>query len=109
MNERVVTLFVFQKVRQSNKLVLEFQSAFVLFSLLIEVALLILSDIFNSDVNAELDKYFIFNLLKCLRSDLKYISIPFRVQISVCPMLFVFQSFGFESLQFQVEDIESSD
>lgn len=64
MNERVVALFVFQKVRQSNKLILEFQSTFVLFSLLIELALLILSDIFDADVNAELDKYFIFNLLK---------------------------------------------
>ena len=71
MNERVVTLFVFQKVRQSNKLVLEFQSTFVLFSLLVELTLLILSDIFDADVNAELDKYFIFNLLKRLKSDLK--------------------------------------
>ena len=64
MNKRVVTLFVFQKVCQSNELILKFKPTFVLFSLLVKLALLILSDVLDSDVNTELDKDFIFNLFK---------------------------------------------
>ena len=107
MNKSVIAPLVLEEIGQSNKLIFKLQSSLVLLSLLVELSLFVLADVFDADVLAELKENLIFDLKSINFSSAVKTCLPFRAQISTNPCAFVDQPFVLGFLRFPAEDTES--